>query len=59
MREETLRNLKRLDGRLGKAILRLGYGGEGNVWLQEYEKDGETTKVAVKTASRSDSNWKK
>ena len=55
--DEILKNLKGLDGRLGRAICRLGCGGDGNVSLHEMEKDGVAVKVAVKSVARIDAVW--
>jgi len=54
-----LPNFRYLEGKLGRPLLQLGDGGEGSVWLHELEKDGVFSKVAVKSVTFNDENWKK
>ena len=57
--DKLLRGLKCLDGHLKKAIVQIGCGGDGSIWLHELEKDGTLIKVAVKSATKKDPIWAK
>jgi len=52
-------DLKSLEGNLSEAIIQLGRGGDGNVWLHELEKDGVSIKVTVKSVTQEDPKWEK
>jgi len=57
--EKLLKNLKRCEGALGKAICKLGCGGDVSVYLHELSKNGLVTKVAVKSITKQDLLWQK
>ena len=57
--QNYLNDLKVISGDLSGEVGFLGFGGDGKVKLHTLDVDGNSIKVAVKTVTRREKEWKR